>query len=159
MTNEQRARELATKLQDCVDAVLLDSGLERMVMDNHGIELLKAAFAEVARETTAATLDEAARVVEAGQETYSADSGASLSPRYKDNVAGLVYATAIRALSEPAAPDPTKALARFFREWFECGTPNAIAIKCGLVQVADRANQLELTDLGRAALTLAGAGG
>lgn len=65
MNRDQRARNLAEKLQDCVDAVCLDSGLERMVMDAHGIELIEAFRTEIRREA----MEKAACIASAPQGT------------------------------------------------------------------------------------------
>ena len=50
---------------------------------------------------------EAARVIDQGQETHSnIAEGVFLTPRKKDNRAGLGYAAAIRALARSAEPNP-----------------------------------------------------
>jgi len=52
-------------------------------------------------------LEEAARVIDQGQETHSnIAEGVFLTPRKKDNRAGLGYAAAIRALARSAEPNP-----------------------------------------------------
>ncbi len=114
MTLEQRAAALAVQMLGRDDK----GGCDAM--------LIYAAFRAVAAET----IDRAARVIEQGQEAHSSNSERDdyyLGPRRHNNLAGLAYAKAIRALA--IAPETAAALLDVDRELqliaAQCGTPDA----------------------------------
>lgn len=99
MTNEQRARDLVSRWEHGDEK-------HRQWLRDIATPDITTALAAARRDA----LEEAARVIEQGQETFNAGSlpeGRSLSPRRSGNLSGLAYAEGIRALIPTPTPEVT----------------------------------------------------